>query len=154
MLFVWIVHIHSRICPPSSRVSPVCYPQNPSGGDTLGSRTLSDVASLCHSLRWCKKITAHPQLRTLVWCSALPFSSPLLLAFRLQSSECSYKNAPNRQSVKQIKSRGRPLLFFVVLADAYLQQPMPLPQQFMMRSQGRISQILQPQQHTKSRMRI
>ena len=53
-----------RICPPSSRVSPVCYPQNPSGGDTLGSRTLSDVASLCHSLRWCKKITAHQQLRT------------------------------------------------------------------------------------------
>ena len=23
----------SRICPPSSRVSPVCYPQNPSGGE-------------------------------------------------------------------------------------------------------------------------
>ena len=38
-----------------------------------------------------QKITAHPQLRTLVWCSALPSSSPLLLAFRLRKSECMYK---------------------------------------------------------------
>ena len=72
-----------------------------------------------------QKNRAHPQLRTLVWCSALPSSSPLLLAlpsssplllaFHLQSSECSYKNAPNRQNVKQIKSRGRPLLFLLSL---------------------------------------
>ena len=58
-------------CPPSSRVSPFCLRQSPTGRATLGSRTLSGVASLCHSLRWCKKITAHPQLRTLVWCLAL-----------------------------------------------------------------------------------
>ena len=45
-----------------------------------------------------QKITAHPQLRTLVWCSALPSSSPLLLAFRLQKSECLYENSPNMQS--------------------------------------------------------
>ena len=43
---------------------PSAIRQSPLGRDTLGSRTLSDVASLCHSLRWCKKITAHPQLRT------------------------------------------------------------------------------------------
>ena len=44
-----------RICPPSSRVSPFCLRQSPTGRATLGSRTLSGVASLCHSLRWCKK---------------------------------------------------------------------------------------------------
>ena len=81
---------------------PFAIRQSPTGRDTLGSRTLSDVASLCHSLRWCKKITAHPQLRTLVWCSALPSSSPLLLAFRLRKSECFYKNAKNGQSAKLI----------------------------------------------------
>ena len=46
---------YCRICPPSSRVSPVCLRQSPTGRDTLGSRTLSAVLSLCHSLRWCKK---------------------------------------------------------------------------------------------------
>ena len=85
-------------CPPSSRVSPFCLRQSPTGRATLGSRTLSDVASLCHSLRWCKKNRAHPQLRTLVWCSALPSSSPLLLAFRLRKSKCLSKNPPNKQS--------------------------------------------------------
>ena len=75
---------------------PSAIRQSPTGRDTLGSRTLSGVASLCHSLRWCKKITAHPQLRTLVWCSALPSSSPLLLAFRHATSECLYKYATNK----------------------------------------------------------
>ena len=65
-----------RIYPPSSRVSPFCLQQSPAGRATLGSRTLSIVPSLCHSLRWCKKNRAHPQLRTFVWCSALPFSAP------------------------------------------------------------------------------
>ena len=32
------------------------------------------------------------------WCSALPSSSPLLLAFCLRKSECLYKNSPNKQS--------------------------------------------------------
>ena len=99
------------ICPPSSRVSPVCYPQNPSGGDTLGSRTLSGVASLCHLSLWCKKNRAHQRLRTLVWCSALPSSSPLLLAFRLRTSECLYNNATNRQSNKKSTPNG--VLFFL-----------------------------------------
>ena len=89
----------SSICPPSSRVSPFCLRQSPTGRATLGSRTLSDVASLCHSLRWCKKNRAHPQLRTLVWCSALPSSSPLLLAFRHATSKCLYKNASNKPYV-------------------------------------------------------
>ena len=73
---VFIRSYHIRICPPSSRVSPVCLRQSPAGRATLGSRTLSIVPSLCHSLRWCKKNRAHPQLRTFVWCSALPFSAP------------------------------------------------------------------------------
>ena len=34
---------------------PFAIRQSPTGRATLGSRTLSDVASLCHSLRWCKK---------------------------------------------------------------------------------------------------
>ena len=34
---------------------PSAIRQSPAGRATLGSRTLSDVASLCHSLRWCKK---------------------------------------------------------------------------------------------------
>ena len=81
----------SSACPPSSRVSPFCLQQSPTGRATLGSRTLSDVASLCHSLRWCKKITAHPQLRTFVWCDAIdgfavairssvPYGAPFLVA--------------------------------------------------------------------------
>ena len=45
----------SSICPPSSRVSPFCLRQSPTGRDTLTARTLGGVASLCHSLRWCKK---------------------------------------------------------------------------------------------------
>ena len=84
---------------------PSAIRQSPTGRATLGSRTLSDVASLCHSLRWCKKITAHPQLRTLVWCSALPSSSPLLLAFRLRTSECLYKNAQNKQTANKKGTR-------------------------------------------------
>ena len=80
---------------------PFAIRQSPTGRATLGSRTLSGVASLCHSLRWCKKNTAHPQLRTLVWCSALPSSSPLLLAFRLRTSECLYKNAQNKQTANK-----------------------------------------------------
>ena len=70
---------------------PSAIRQSPTGRATLGSRTLSDVASLCHSLRWCKKITAHPQLRTLVWCDAIdgsavairssvPYGAPFLVA--------------------------------------------------------------------------
>ena len=106
----------SSACPPSSRVSPVCYPQNPSGGDTLGSRTLSDVASLCHSLRWCKKITAHPQLRTLVWCSALPSSSPLLLAFRLRRSECLYMRAMYTPSAQKKSTPCGVLFCYLILS--------------------------------------
>ena len=34
---------------------PFAIRQSPTGRATLGSRTLSGVASLCHSLRWCKK---------------------------------------------------------------------------------------------------
>ena len=51
-------------CPPSSRVSPFCLWQSPAGRATLGSRTLSDVASLCHLSLWCKKNRAHQRLRT------------------------------------------------------------------------------------------
>ena len=86
-----------RICPPSSRVSPFCLLQSPGQGNTRLShikrrRLIMPLVALV------QKITAHPQLRTLVWCSALPSSSPLLLAFRLRKSECFYKNAPNKQS--------------------------------------------------------
>jgi hypothetical protein len=34
---------------------PSAIRQSPAGRATLGSRTLSIVPSLCHSLRWCKK---------------------------------------------------------------------------------------------------
>ena len=91
----------SSACPPSSRVSPVCYPQNPSGGDTLGSRTLSDVASLCHLSLWCKKKQSAPATAYKFWCSALPSSSPLLLAFRHATSKCLYKNASNKPYVSK-----------------------------------------------------
>ena len=39
---------------------PFAIRQSPTGRATLGSRTLSDVASLCHSLRWCKKKQSAP----------------------------------------------------------------------------------------------
>ena len=98
---------HLSACPPSSRVSPFCLRQSPTGRDTLTARTLSDVASLCHSLRWCKKITAHPQLRTFVWCLGFASSSPLLLAFRLRTSECLYKYARKRQSCEHTQQTSR-----------------------------------------------
>ena len=65
----------SSACPPSSRVSPFCLQQSPTGRATLGSRTLSDVASLCHLSLWCKKQSA-PATAYKFWCSALPFSAP------------------------------------------------------------------------------
>ena len=37
---------------------PSAIQQSPAGRATLGSRTLSIVPSLCHSLRWCKKQSA------------------------------------------------------------------------------------------------
>ena len=54
-----------------------------------------------------QKIRAHPQLRTLLWCSALPSSSPLLLAFRLRTSECLYKNTLNQFHPKHIRHKTR-----------------------------------------------
>ena len=54
----------SSICPPSSRVSPFCLRQSPTGRATLGARTLSGVVSLCHLSLWCKKNRAHQRLRT------------------------------------------------------------------------------------------
>ena len=81
-----------RICPPSSRVSPVCLRQSPVGRATLGSRTLSIVPSLCHSLRWCKKNRAHPQLRTFVWCSALLFSAPCASRLQLRNERAFGKS--------------------------------------------------------------
>ena len=80
------------ICPPSSRVSPFCHTAEPYG---QGNTRLSHIKRrrlIMPLVALVQKITAHPQLRTLVWCSALPFSSPLLLAFRLRTSECLYKN--------------------------------------------------------------
>ena len=43
---------------------PSAIRQSPTGRATLGSRTLSDVASLCHLSLWCKKNRAHQRLRT------------------------------------------------------------------------------------------
>ena len=98
-------HLTREYAPLPHVFPPFAIRQSPTGRATLGSRTLGGVASLCHSLRWCKKITAHPQLRTLVWCSALPSSSPLLLAFRLRRSECLYKNAQNKQTANKKGTR-------------------------------------------------
>ena len=61
----------SRICPPSSRVSPFCLRQSPTGRATLGSRTLSGVASLCHLSLWCKKKQSAPATAYKFWCLAL-----------------------------------------------------------------------------------
>ena len=91
----------SRICPPSSGVSPFCLRQSPTGRDTLTARTLSGVASLCHSLRWCKKNHSAPATSYKFWCLGFASSSPLLLAFRHATSKCLYKNASNRPYVSK-----------------------------------------------------
>ena len=78
---------------------PSAIRQSPTGRDTLTARTLSDVASLCHSLRWCKKNHSAPATSYNFWCLGFASSSPLLLAFRLRKSECFYKNSPNKPSV-------------------------------------------------------
>ena len=105
-----------RICPPSSRVSPICYPQNPSGGelDAIDFVAIA-IPSLC-SLR-----RAHIKRRRLImplvalvqkksqrtrnfvlssgaWHSLR--SSPQLLQFRLRRSECLYKRTLSFEKCK------------------------------------------------------
>ena len=63
-IYMVLLLYNKSACPPSSRVSPFCLRQSPTGRATLTARTLSDVASLCHLSLWCKTIRAHQRLRT------------------------------------------------------------------------------------------
>ena len=90
----------SSACPPSSRVSPFCLQQSPTGRATLGSRTLSDVASLCHLSLWCKKTERTSDCVQILVLGA-PFLGALRLAFRHATSKCLYKNASNRPYVSK-----------------------------------------------------
>ena len=98
-------------CPPSSRVSPFCHTAEPYG---QGNTRLSHIKRrrlIMPLVALVQKNRAHPQLRTLVWCSALHSSSPLLLAFRLRRSECLYKNAQNKQTANKKGTRLSAFLF-------------------------------------------
>ena len=89
-----------------------------------------------------QKIRAHPQLRTLVWCSALPSSSPLLLAFRLRTSECLYKNAQNKQTANKKGTRLSAFCFAFGWIILCLRRLLPLQVlRFLLRGcQGRLLQ--------------
>ena len=54
---------------------PSAIRQSPTGRATLGSRTLSDVASLCHLSLWCKKTE-----RTSDCVQILVLGAPFLVA--------------------------------------------------------------------------
>ena len=81
----------SRICPPSSRVSPFCHSAEPYG---QGHTRLSHIKRrrlIVPLVALVQKNRAHPQLRTLVWCDAIdgfavairssvPYGAPFLVA--------------------------------------------------------------------------
>ena len=81
----------SRICPPSSRVSPICHSAEPYG---QGNTRLSHIKRrrlIMPLVALVQKKQSAPATAYKFWCSALPSSSPLLLAFRLRTSECFKK---------------------------------------------------------------
>ena len=61
----------SRICPPSSRVSPVCHSAEPYGQGNTRHAHVSRRRLIMPLVALVQKITAHPQLRTFIWCLAL-----------------------------------------------------------------------------------
>ena len=88
-----------RICPPSSRVSPFCHSAKPY---RQGNTRLSHIKRrrlIMPLVALVQKKQSAPATAYKFWCSALPSSSPLLLAFRHATSECLYKNAPNKPYV-------------------------------------------------------
>ena len=99
----------------SKRTSPflTCFPLLPTAEPYgQGNTRLSHIKRrrlIMPLVALVQKNRAHPQLRTFVWCSALPSSSPLLLAFRLRTSECLYKVTTNRYT--QIKKTASAVFF-------------------------------------------
>ena len=99
------------ICPPSSRVSPICHSAEPYG---QGNTRLSHIKRrrlIMPLVALVQKNHSAPATSYKFWCSALPSSSPLLLAFRHATSKCLYNNATNRQSNKKSTPSG--VLFFL-----------------------------------------
>ena len=91
----------------SKRMSPflTCFPLLPTAEPYgQGHTRLSHIKRrrlIVSLVALVQKNRAHPQLRTLVWCSALPSSSPLLLAFRLRKSKCLSKNVSNKPYISK-----------------------------------------------------
>ena len=61
----------SRICPPSSRVSPICHSAKPCGQGNTRRAHIKRRRLIMPLVALVQKNRAHPQLRTLVWCLAL-----------------------------------------------------------------------------------
>ena len=83
----------SRICPPSSCVSPICHSAKPYGQGNTRRAHIKKRPLIMPLVALVQKNRAHPQLRTNsgAWHSLR--SSPLLLQFRLRKSECLYNFA-------------------------------------------------------------
>ena len=82
-LFALAINLQKSVCqntrahvPLPHVFPPFAIRQSPTGRATLGSRTLSDAASLFHSLRWCKKDHSAPATSY----SRLVLGAPFLVA--------------------------------------------------------------------------
>ena len=89
-------------CPPSSRVSPFCLRQSPTGRATLGSRTLGIYHSLCRSLCWCKKSQRTHNFAPSSGARRSLSRRRCASRFVTQQVSALYKNAKNGQSAKLI----------------------------------------------------
>ena len=110
----------SRICPPSSRVSPFCHSAEPCG---QGHTRLSHIMRrrlIMPLVALVQKKQSAPATAYKFWCSALPSSSPLLLAFRHATSKCLYKNATNRHSAKKSTPSGVFFVYYLYAEFAYI----------------------------------
>ena len=97
----FIAKSRERICPPSSRVSPICHSAKPYG---QGNTRLSHIKRrrlIMPLVALVQKNRAHQRLRTNsgAWHSLR--SSPLLLQFRLRRSECLYMRAMYKSSAQK-----------------------------------------------------
>ena len=98
----FIAKSRERICPPSSRVSPICHSAKPYGqGHTrrahVSQRRL--IMPLVALVQKKSQRTRNFVLSSGAWHSLR--SSPLLLQFRLRRSECLYMRAMYKSSAQK-----------------------------------------------------
>ena len=82
------------ICPPSSRVSPVCHSAKPFGQGHTHRAHINRRRLIMPLVALVQKNHSAPATSYQFWCLGFASSSPLLLAFRLRRSECCISTPP------------------------------------------------------------